>query len=335
MQTPHGNYAFATKGHGVLLTSYLAPVKDMQTDSASFDEVSKELCRHTPSPNALSTMCLLEITKNPQIITKFYGEPAKGLVTCQKVVFNQCAMMQASKKKDKVQVHFCKLGGTPIIIPADKDKDYTIVVRSKSVSHYVTRVGMMYKMMLHMDDCSLYTIYQTLHMDDCSLYTIYQGLVAAASTSTTTRQAAACLPTRPTLLASRLSETPVSKPRTAAERNIEAETGACTGTAYLMTRKKAAAKNAFKWASSKPQPCRRNSERRRRNRNPPPRKGSLHPRRRVCHRVNHPQEHPSQYHFHGSHHLNPSEVVQDCAQTDDNEWRSQKQWPYQWKSCWS
>jgi len=161
MQAPYDNYTFATKGHGVLLTSYLTPVKDMQTDNASFDEVSTELCRHTPSLNALSTMCLLEISKNPQIITKFYGEPAKGIVTCQKVVFNQCAMMQSSNKKDKVQVHFCKMGGTPIVIPADKDKDYTMVVRSKSVSHYVTRVGMMYKMMLHMDDCSVYTIYQT------------------------------------------------------------------------------------------------------------------------------------------------------------------------------
>jgi len=28
-------------------------------------------------------------------------------------------------------------------------------------------------------------------------------------------------------------------------------------------------------------------------------------------------------------HLNPSKVAQDYAQTDDNGWRSQKQWPYQ------
>jgi len=161
MKTPHGNYTFATKGHRVLLTSYLAAAKDMQTDNASFNEVSSELCSHTPSPNALSTMCLLEISKNPQIITKFYGEPAKGVVTCQKMVFNQNVMMPASNKKDKVQVHFCKMGGTPIVMPTDQDRDYTMVVRSKSVSHYVTRVGMMYKMMLHMDDCSVYTVYQT------------------------------------------------------------------------------------------------------------------------------------------------------------------------------
>jgi len=131
MQWPHGNHTFATKGHGVLLTSYLAPVKDMQTDNASFDEVSTELCRHTQSPNALS-MCLLEISTNPQLITKFYGEPAKGPVTCQRMVFNQNAMMPASNKIDKVQVHICKMGGTPIVIPADKDEDYTMVVRSKT-----------------------------------------------------------------------------------------------------------------------------------------------------------------------------------------------------------
>jgi len=161
MERPYASHTFASKGHGVLLTSYLAPVKDMHTDNGSFDEVSSELCRHTPNPNALSTMCLLEISTNPQLITKFYGEPAKGIVTCQKMVFNQNAMMPGSTKKDKVQVHFCKMGGTPLVVPTDKDQNYTLVVRSKSVSHYVTRVGMIYKMMLHMEDCSVYSIYQT------------------------------------------------------------------------------------------------------------------------------------------------------------------------------
>jgi len=55
----------------------------------------------------------------------------------------------------------------------------------------------------------------------------------------------------------------------------------------------------------------------------------------ICPCMNHPQEHLFQYHLYRSHDLNPSEVAQDCAQTDEKGWRSQKQWPYQWKSCWS
>ena len=39
------------------------------------------------------------------------------------------------------------------------------------------------------------------------------------------------------------------------------------------------------------------------------------------------QAHPTQYQLHGSHHKNPSEVAQDCAQTDDDGWRSQKPQP--------
>jgi len=46
----------------------------------------------------------------------------------------------------------------------------------------------------------------------------------------------------------------------------------------------------------------------------------------VSPRMNHPQEHlPFQYHLYRSHHFNPSEVAQDCAQTDEKRWRSQKQ----------
>ena len=37
----------------------------------------------------------------------------------------------------------------------------------------------------------------------------------------------------------------------------------------------------------------------------------------------------------GDNHLDPSEASQDCAQTDSSGWRSQRQWPYQLKSCYS
>ena len=67
---------------------------------------------------------------------------------------------------------------------------------------------------------------------------------------------------------------------------------------------------------------------------PHPRNGSLH-RSYSVYRVNHPQEHPAQYYLHGSHHSNPSEGGRDYAQTDDNEWRNQRQWHNQWRFCWN
>jgi len=160
MQTTHGNYTYATRGHGEYLTSYLMPAKDMQTDVNSFDEVSEELCRHTPHPTASSSLCLLEMKKNSHIITKFYGEPAKGIVSCQKLLCNTCVMMPGSTKKDKVQVHMCKIGNTAIIMPTNTHEDYTLIVRAREISHYITRVGMQYKIMLHMENCTLCTIYQ-------------------------------------------------------------------------------------------------------------------------------------------------------------------------------
>ena len=104
-------------------------------------------------------------------------------------------------------------------------------------------------------------------------------------------QAAEFSQTGPAPPESKPPKTPVSKPRTVAEGTIEAEAGACTGTASRTTRKRAAAKNSFKQPSSKPQPAetaRAGAE----TGTSPPWKCSLHPRYVVCPRVNQPQEHP-------------------------------------------
>jgi len=151
---------FATEGFGVHLSAGFKPAHDMQTDNASFDEVSGELCRHTPNAATISSLCLLEIKKDMQIISKCYGNPLHGGVACQKMLFNTSIMMPGSMKKDRVQVHFCKLSGTPIILPTDKENNYTVVIRAKEISHYVTRVGMLYKIMLYIENCTLCTIYQ-------------------------------------------------------------------------------------------------------------------------------------------------------------------------------
>ena len=151
---------FTTEGHGMYLRSGFKTAKDMQTDDALFDEVSGELCRHTPNPACLSSLCLFEVKKDMPIISKCYSHPQQSVVACQKMLFNACIMMPGSKKKDKVQVHLCKIGDTPIMLPTDRDSDYTVVVRAKEMSHYVTRVGMLYKIMLYIEDCTLCTIYQ-------------------------------------------------------------------------------------------------------------------------------------------------------------------------------
>jgi len=151
---------FATEGRGVYLRSDFKAAHDMQIDDASFDEVSGELCRHTPNAGTMSSLCLLQIEKNIPLVTKYFTNPKDGVVACQKMLFNTCIMMPGSKKKDKVQVHMCKISSTPIVLPTDRDNDYTVVVRAKAISHYVTRVGMIYKIMLHIENCTLCTIYQ-------------------------------------------------------------------------------------------------------------------------------------------------------------------------------
>ena len=154
------NLVFATEGFGMNLCSGLKPAHDMQTDNTSFDEVSGELCRHTPNAGGMSSLCLLEIKKDMQVVSKSYCHPLHGGVVCQKILFNTNIMMPGSMKKDKVQVHMCKLSATPIILPTDKENDYSVVLRAKEISHYVTRVGMLYKIMLYIENCTLCTIYQ-------------------------------------------------------------------------------------------------------------------------------------------------------------------------------
>ena len=159
MQTPERGLVFSTAGDAACIVSTWEQEKDMQVDEASFDEVSGELNRHTPDPKGVSSLCLLEIKNESHVVNKFYGNPAQGVITCQKMLFNPYIMMPGSKKKERVQVHFCKLGGRHIVMPTEKDADYTLVLRAKEISHYVTRVGDTFKMMLTIDACTISTVF--------------------------------------------------------------------------------------------------------------------------------------------------------------------------------
>jgi len=159
MQKSENSLIFSTEGEGACIVCKWEHKKDMQVDESSFDEVSGELNRHTPDPKGVSSLCLLEIKKDSHVVNKFYGNPAQGVITCQKMLFNPYIMVPGSKKKERVQVHFCKLGGRHIVLPVEKDADYTLVLCAKAISHYVTRVGDSFKMMLAIESCTINTIF--------------------------------------------------------------------------------------------------------------------------------------------------------------------------------
>jgi len=102
MQTPERGLVFSTAGDAACIVSTWEQEKDMQVDEASFDKVSGELNRHTPDPKGVSSLCLLEIKKESHVVNKFYGNPAQGVITCQKMLFNPYIMMPGSKKKERV-----------------------------------------------------------------------------------------------------------------------------------------------------------------------------------------------------------------------------------------
>jgi len=162
MQTPERGLVFSTEGEGGCIACKWEQEKDMQVDESSFDEVSGELNRHTPDPKGVSSLCLLEIKKDSHVLNKFYGNPGQGVITCQKMLCHPYIMMPGSKKKERVQVHFCKLGGRQIVMPIEKDADYTLVLRAREISHYVTRVGDNFKMMLTIEACTISTVFKNV-----------------------------------------------------------------------------------------------------------------------------------------------------------------------------
>jgi len=144
---------FCTSGpDSRLVVSYKTP-KNMLVKLAHVDEFSGELSRHTPDLCCMSPMCLLEVKKDPRIIDR---TDASGHV----IYFNAYIMLPGSRKKEKVQVQMDKVGMNRIVMPIKADDDYTVVVSAVDMSHYATRVGGTYKIVLHMENCSLYTFYK-------------------------------------------------------------------------------------------------------------------------------------------------------------------------------
>jgi len=144
---------FCTEGVDSNLTvSYKTP-KNMLVNVAHMDEFSGELSRHTPDQCCMSPMCLLEVKKDPRVIDR---TEANGHV----IYFNAYIMLPGSKKKEKVQVQMSKVGMNRIFMPIKADDDYTVVVSAVEISHYATRVSGTYKIVLQMDNCTLYTFYK-------------------------------------------------------------------------------------------------------------------------------------------------------------------------------
>ena len=135
-----------------LVTSFKAPL-DMQVDLSSVDEFSGELSRHTPNAAGVSPVCLLEIAKHPKIMNRESSD--KHIL-----YFNCFLMMPSTTRKEKVQVQLYKKGTDRIIMPTMADHEYTIAVLAKDVSHYVTRSGAVFKLMMHMELCQLCTFYK-------------------------------------------------------------------------------------------------------------------------------------------------------------------------------
>ena len=141
-----------TGGNGNLAMSYKPP-KNMHVDVSMLDEYSGELSRHTPDPSKNSPLCLLEVKKDPRIIDRFFQNH-------HMLHFNAYIMMPGCNKKDKVQAQILKMSSTRIVMPVKADNDYTVLVNGKEISHYVTRVGAVFKLIVQMENCTLDTIYQ-------------------------------------------------------------------------------------------------------------------------------------------------------------------------------
>jgi hypothetical protein len=144
---------FCTEGLAGNMTSSFKPPKSMHVNVAALDEFSGELCRHMPDAHAITPMCLLEVKKDPRIIDRCLGD-------AHVLFFNAYIMLPGSRKKEKVQVQMSKAGPHRIVMPIKADDDYTVVVGALEISHYVTRVGETFKLMLQMDSCTLFTFYK-------------------------------------------------------------------------------------------------------------------------------------------------------------------------------
>jgi len=151
---------FCTEGQCHNVISYYKRPHDMQVDTGQFDECSGELCRHTPDPRSMTSMLLLELNPAHHIINKYYSSLHKPTMLCHKMLFNASVMLPGTDRKEKVQVQLLKTGGNKIVMPADAHDDYCVLVRAKDMSHYVTRVGGVYKIMLHMHDCTICTVFK-------------------------------------------------------------------------------------------------------------------------------------------------------------------------------
>lgn len=130
----------------------------MFVDLSNVDEHSGELCRHTPIPNGKAPLCLLEIELNPRIINRAASDK-------HVLYFNAFMMTASTKKKEKVQIQFCKMGLDRIILPTEAKDTYTVVVMASDASHYATRIGVTFKLMLHMQDCTLCTFHRNVSRD--------------------------------------------------------------------------------------------------------------------------------------------------------------------------
>ena len=144
---------FCTEGTAANLSMSFQTPRDMLVDLSSIDEHSGELSRHTPTPNSVSPLCLLEIEMNPRIINRAASDK-------HVLYFNASIMMPSSKKKERVQVQILRKGFDRIIMPTQADNPYSVVVLAKDISHYVTRIGAVFKLMLHMEKCQLCTFYK-------------------------------------------------------------------------------------------------------------------------------------------------------------------------------
>ena len=151
---------FCTEGQGNNVTSCYKRPHNMQVDTSLFDECSGELCRHTPDPKSMTSLLVLELNPAHHIINKYYSCVHQPTMLCHKMLFNACVMLPGNDRKEKVQVQLQKTGGKKIVMPADTHDDYCVVVYAKDMSHYVTRLGGVYKIMLHMHDCTICTAFK-------------------------------------------------------------------------------------------------------------------------------------------------------------------------------
>jgi len=134
-----------------LTMSFKTPLP-MRVDTSTLDECSGELSRHTPTPLGISPLFILEIEKNPRIIDRQSANH-------HFLRFNAFFMVPSSKKKEKVQVQLLKKGTDRIIMPTMADYEYRVVVLGKDISHYVTRIGAVFKLMVQVEMCQLCTFY--------------------------------------------------------------------------------------------------------------------------------------------------------------------------------